>query len=323
VIWYNNRIVRAGTRNEARITNWGGRSSPVLDPEATGSICVFAFHRGGARNADVCRVWVCSSPDEEEIVTDLIGPVEPGSCEFLAGSQIGLVPSSRIERDLPCRLTEANIPDEWRFSFPEASEIVDRAAANLPSAARLAPDDRLIRRRICEYEIFRSLEEYLVLPRIREGFATVDIFVGFANSVTNRRKSRSGASLELHARKVFEEENVSFSHDAVSEGHKRPDFVFPSIDAYHDPSFPEDRIRMLAVKTTCKDRWRQILSEADRVSEKHLLTLQEGVSQNQFEEMNSAGVKLVVPLPLHSTFPRPVRDHLLSFSRFIEIVKAP
>ena len=32
---------------------------------------------------------------------------------------------------------------------------------------------------------------------------------------------------------------------------------------------------MLAVKTTCKDPWRQILTEADHIGTKHLLTQQE------------------------------------------------
>lgn len=30
---------------------------------------------------------------------------------------------------------------------------------------------------------------------------------------------------------------------------------------------------MLAVKTTCKDRWRQILNEADKIHQVHLFTL--------------------------------------------------
>ena len=31
-IWYNNRVVADGTRNECRITGWGGQDSPLLDP---------------------------------------------------------------------------------------------------------------------------------------------------------------------------------------------------------------------------------------------------------------------------------------------------
>ena len=50
---------------------------------------------------------------------------------------------------------------------------------------------------------------------------------------------------------------------------------------------------MLAAKTTCKDRWRQIINEADRIKLKHLITLQEGVSEAQFREMQEAGVQRI------------------------------
>jgi hypothetical protein len=78
---------------------------------------------------------------------------------------------------------------------------------------------------------------------------------------------------------------------------------------------------MLAVKTTCKDRWRQILNEADRIPHKHLLTLQEGVSLSQFAEMRAANVTLVVPQPLHYSYEETVRPHLLTFESFIALTK--
>ena len=78
---------------------------------------------------------------------------------------------------------------------------------------------------------------------------------------------------------------------------------------------------MLAVKTTCKDRWRQILNEANRIPTKHLLTLQEGVSEGQFKEMSEAGVQLVVPAPLASSFPESVRPHLQTLESFIGDVR--
>jgi hypothetical protein len=49
---------------------------------------------------------------------------------------------------------------------------------------------------------------------------------------------------------------------------------------------------MLAAKTTVKDRWRQVLNEANRIETKHLLTLQEGVPEGQFTEMQDAKVNL-------------------------------
>ena len=78
---------------------------------------------------------------------------------------------------------------------------------------------------------------------------------------------------------------------------------------------------MLTAKTTCKDRWRQVLNEANRIPQKHLLTLQEGVSEGQFREMHEAGVQLVVPLGLHDSYPESVRPHLITLESFIGDVR--
>ena len=67
---------------------------------------------------------------------------------------------------------------------------------------------------------------------------------------------------------------------------------------------------MLVVKTTCKDRWRQILNEADRIPVKHLFTLQEGVSVNQFQEMCESNVRLVVPKPLINKYLLEIQGYL-------------
>lgn len=144
-------------------------------------------------------------------------------------------------------------------------------------------------------------------------------------TILQRRKARSGRSLELHTREIFLEEGLiedtHFAHQPVSEQGKTPDFLFPSTTAYRDPTFPPEQLRMLAVKTTCKDRWRQILNEADRIPGKHLLTLQEGVSETQFGEMTNAGVRLVVPLGLTDKFPKSVQPHLQSLESFIGDVR--
>lgn len=189
----------------------------------------------------------------------------------------------------------------------------------------LDPDRRLMKRRECEFEIFRSVEQATELPNITAGFTTVDDFVARAQTILQRRKARSGRSLELHTRTIFIEERLAegaeFSHQPESEQGKKPDFLFPSEAAYKDTTFPADRLRMLAVKTTCKDRWRQILNEADRIPQKHLLTLQEGVSENQFREMLGAGVQLVVPAGLIDSFPGTVRPHLQTLESFIGDVR--
>jgi len=322
-IWYNNRLF-GGTRNEARLTNFGGRSSALLDPDSTGSLAVFVFLTGTA--VPSARVWVARSPDEEELIEDRVGPVEPG--RWVVWS-----PARQLQPDLfaaaapvrtNCSLSPGEIPAEWQHSFPSGAEII-RKAIELRPARELAVDARILRRRECEYEVFRSVEEAVELPRIGRGFASVDEFVVHAQTVLQRRKARSGRSLELHAREILIEEGFeedrAFSHGPESDPGKRPDFLFPSEAAYRNPAFPASSLRMLAAKTTCKDRWRQILNEADRVGRKHLLTLQEGVSENQFREMTDAGVKLVVPKGLHDAYPGAVQPGLMTLGAFLEEVR--
>lgn len=166
-----------------------------------------------------------------------------------------------------------------------------------------------------------STEEIILRPQLKRGFKGVDEFLKCAQTVLQRRKSRAGVSLELHIREILLEENFienkDFSFQAQTERNKKPDFIFPSQEAYFDKDFPKENLKMLAVKTTCKDRWRQILTEADRIQAKHLLTLQEGVSENQFKEMKDANINLVVPKPLIKKYPRSIQPELIEFNSFL------
>jgi hypothetical protein len=315
-IWYNNWL-RGGTRDEARITNLGGRQSVLLDPESTGSLVVFVFPTPEHGSSTAVHVWVARSPEEETEIESRFGPVDPGQ------TVIWPVPTPVEGKPHSCFLREDEIPPEWRSHFPAPEEMLQKALELRP-ACDAPVDIRLLERRECEYRIFRSLEEILVLPRIRKGFLSIEDFLEQAQTVLQRRKSRSGRSLELHVKQILQEEGFregkDFVHGEESDPGtgKRPDFLFPSVEAYHNRSFPEDLLRMLAVKTTCRDRWRQVLNEADRIRVKHLLTLQEGVSETQFREMKDAGVRLVVPTPLKRKFPKAIQPELLSLGDFIK-----
>ncbi|HET99303.1 MAG TPA: hypothetical protein ENH89_02775, partial [Aurantimonas coralicida] len=98
--------------------------------------------------------------------------------------------------------------------------------------------------------------------------------------------------------------------------------LFPNKGRYEDPEHPATELRILAAKTTLRDRWRQIMREADRIPLKHAITLQEGLSDNQFREMREAGLQLVVPVPLWSKYPQGIRDELWSLERFIAEARA-
>lgn len=321
-IWYNRRASEARPRNEARITNWGGGASALLDPDSTGALAVFVFvGADGTADTDSLHVWVCEGY-EDEVIEDRIGPIDPGrALVWRPGDPInGNLFSRGLALTASCKLAPEAIPAGWLASFPASAEIV-RMAVDLRPLQNETPDNRLIQRRTCEYEIFRSVEQAVEGERLRQGFASIDEFVERAMTILQRRKVRSGRSLELQTRELLLEEGFregeDFSHGATSEGEKRPDFLFPSDAAYRDEQFPAERLRMLAAKTTLKDRWRQILNEADRIGAKHLLTLQEGVSTNQFAEMEDAAVRLVVPEPLIACYPEDIRPKLLTVRDFI------
>ncbi|MDF3033222.1 MAG: ecoRIIR 2 [Alphaproteobacteria bacterium] len=322
-VYYNNKF-RGGTRDEARLTKFGGSNSPLLDPDSTGALVVFAFHRIENSDALVCHAWVCDD-DEADLVEERIGTIEPGKWRIwnIGDDKRGLAPSSM---DSSCWLKTYEIPATWATKFPDVDEII-RKTIELRADHDKTPDVRLMRRRECEFEIFRSIEEAIELPTIRQGFTTISEFIGCAQTILQRRKVRSGRSLELHIRKIFIEEQLhegsDFSYQPESDvgTGKRPDFLFPSQAAYQDISFPANRLRMLAVKTTCRDRWRQIINEASRIRKKHLLTLQEGVSEKQFQEMTEAGVQLVVPAQLKNAYPATIQQHLQTLESFIGDVR--
>ena len=321
-VWYNNAL-RGGTRNETRLTRFGGLSSPVLDPESTGALAIFAFRRVGDVDSPECRIWICVGPAEEELAEDVIGVVEPAQAVVWRPQRGRMSDAETAAPD--CWLQAHDIPPGWIDSFPTGKEILRMAVRLRPADRALDPDVRLLKRRACEYEVFRSLEEAAELPGIRRGFENIDTFVTCAQRLLQRRKVRSGRSLELHARQIFREEGLrkglDFDHGVESEARKKPDFLFPSQAAYRDPSFPRTRLRMLAAKTTLKDRWRQVLKEADGVPTKHLLTLQEGVSVNQFKEMAECGVRLVVPESHIKCFAKEIRAELTTFGDFIKEVR--
>ena len=321
-IWYNNRL-RGKTRNESRITGFGGQKSPLLDPESTGALTIFSFtldDRGVAIN---CHVWVCQNDIEEDVIENKLGAIEPGDYTIWTptSGRSEIEPTSvRVN----CKLELHEIPSCWLSNFPSGEDIIRKTIEMRPEDG-MNPDMRLIRRRNCEYEIFQSIEQATYLPYISKGFTNIESFVALAQKILQSRKSRSGNSLELHAKQIFLEEGlrskVEFEYKPIIEDGKRPDFIFPSKFAYDNANFPDKGLRMLAVKTTCKDRWRQVINEASRIKTKHLLTLQEGVSDGQFREMQEAGIQLVVPEKLQSFYPISIRPYLVNLESFIADIR--
>lgn len=309
VVWYR-------SKGEGRLTGWGGSSAPLQKSAETGRLVLFAFAVPASGDADSCRIWHCKSPPEEDVILERLGAPEP--YRGVVFSPAAVLPRTAPEkRDLPCALEPDQLPERWAGDFPSGEEIAFEAAQRVSSVRKNSADMRLVRRISCEYELFLSVERAAALPHIRRGFKSVAELVSYANVLTNRRKARAGRSLELQIKLILDEEGIEYSWGRRTEGKRTPDFIFPSIERYLDPEWPADRLRMLAAKRTLKDRWRQILREADRITTKHLLTLQPGVSEAQFREISDANVVLVVPNNLHDRYPQSVRPHLITVSQFI------
>ncbi len=177
-----------------------------------------------------------------------------------------------------------------------------------------------------EESLFLRLERQIVAKRLDQGFMTkdgadVESFFQFSLSVQNRRKSRVGYALENHLAWIFDGLKLRYQRGVETENRKKPDFLFPGKTEYRSPAFPVESLSMLGVKSTCKDRWRQVLAEANRIEKKHLLTLEPGISENQTNEMKASGLQLVLPASLHRTYKPEQHGWLFSVRDFVTMIE--
>jgi len=126
--------------------------------------------------------------------------------------------------------------------------------------------------------------------------------------------------IKNHLEILFQECGVRYTRTPVTENKAKPDFIFPGSKEYHDLGYDSTLLTMLGVKSSCKDRWRQVLSEADRIDTKHLLTLEAAISINQTEEMQAKLLQLVVPKSLHETYHIQQQTWLMDVEDFTKFV---
>ena len=205
-------------------------------------------------------------------------------------------------------------------AFPSTREMSAFARTQVEADFRSA-DETLARWLEREEQLFRALENVIIRERLVKNFATVDEFIEYSLSVQNRRKSRMGFALQNHLTELFTRHELRFTPQARTEANNRPDFIFPGEREYHDAKFNSSLLVMLGVKSTSKDRWRQVLTEADRIPEKHLCTLEPSISSKQTDEMRRQRLTLVVPAGLHATYMATQRANILSVAEFVKNVR--
>jgi hypothetical protein len=206
--------------------------------------------------------------------------------------------------------------------FPTSAEFGAFARSTLPDLHPADDPDKVLMAWLEQEEIlFRTLERHLATDTLdalySDGHVDVDRFIEVSLSLHNRRKSRAGKGLENQLIALFDALDVRHTFNPVTENRARPDFIFPGIDEYRDAGFPALDLTMLGVKTTCKDRWRQVLSEAKRIEDKHLLTLESPISPAQTDEMKDHRIQLVIPRTLHEPYKTEQRQWLMSVNDFV------
>lgn len=299
-----------GTRNETRITCFG-RGFPFLAPENTGDLFILVR----LSEFEYSAFLLTTDDDIERFLLYFnLSPIDTNA-----------IISTSIEQQLKNAICEAI---KSYTDFPPSNKMSEltwqlaflRKAVN-QSIIMNEPDEVILKWIDIEFALFRELEQKIYQPVFSAGFSTVDSFIELANKVLNRRKSRAGKSLEHHLAQIFYSFKLSFTAQAITEGNKKPDFIFPGEENYHNPAFASDKLVFLGAKTTCKDRWRQVLNEANRIPHKHLFTLQQGISSNQLKEMQEEKVSLVVPKQYIKTFPESFRKNILTLNQFITLVQ--
>ena len=302
------------TRNEYRVTRFG-RNFPFLQDDNVGDLLILAKFT----EEDYAGYVLSSDEDIDEFfATFNLAPGETNQLIDVAGIVKPDVKIAKLLQEFASRFN--SFPDTRQMALG-ARDCFNEAFRVDVDALKSQPDEILLHWLDTEYDLFKCMEEKVYANVLSKPFQTLDDFVKMANEVLNRRKSRAGKSLEHHLACIFTHNELVFEEQAITEDNKKPDFLFPNAECYHNLLFPAEDLIVLGAKTTCKDRWRQVLTEADRVDVKYLFTLQQGISKNQLREMRDSHLTLVVPYDYVTSFPKEYQEEISDLSGFIRMVR--
>ncbi|WP_458411457.1 type II restriction endonuclease [Schinkia sp. CFF1] len=332
VTWYDAR-----EKNPFRSAEWRlyFKSNGVMDWAAEGDLLIVAKRPNGQVYLIIVKadstfenqlLWLFGVNDDISFMFNF-QPIEDGHDPKVDFAVRYILEEMGIEiQDPDSVLLDTLIDPYIEKGFPSTKEFSNLAQKSVENSSPIDnPDSTLLLWMEQEERLFKRLERYIVQEKLEKGFnysggTDVEGFIKFSLAVHNRRKSRVGYALENHLQEIFIQNNIKHSRGSVTENKSKPDFIFPDISYYKDPLFPEANLTMLGAKSTCKDRWRQVLTEANRIETKHLLTLEPGISENQTKEMQSSNLRLIMPKPLHKTYSVSQQTWLMNLEEFIKLV---
>jgi EcoRII C terminal len=324
VTWYDTRVEQPHRSAEYRLYY---RRNAITELLRMGDFCLIGMQPSGTLLIAIARP---NSSDEYRL-RHLFGMQQPLDRwlvdSFIKESRINLatrqiLEALGVEFDQDLTLDVDQLLTKFNKTFPTTKVFSKYARDTLPNPVSAIDDPDSALESWMEHEeiLFRALERSIVKEKLVTGFAEVDDFISFSLSVQNRRKSRVGHALENHLSAVFDANAIRYERGARTENNSRPDFLFPGSQEYHDAEIGSPPLRMLGAKTTCKDRWRQVLTEAAKIPDKHLFTLETAISQNQLQEMHVSSLVLVSTPAVLATYQAPP-GMTICLHDFIKIVK--
>jgi hypothetical protein len=230
---------------------------------------------------------------------------------------------------------ELALPKEWdavlleRFGpqMPSVVEFSNFARSTLDLDLAGKPDASLVAWWEREDLLFRIHARALLRRPIeqeferwrRAGEIDVDAIRAVVMSSTQTARSRAGAAFENHLATIFRACGLRFAARRRTSSGDIPDFLFPGVQEYETSPHVE-ALTMLAAKTTCKERWQQVLAEAPRIARRHLATMSGDLPPDQLQRMRDSNLTLVLPAARHSTLP-PGTTGVMALREFIEMVR--
>ena len=326
VTYYDTRLNQPKRSAEFRLYY---KTNVVTEQFQAGDFCLIAAQKNG----DLMIAIAPSNSDHERRLRYLFD-IEGAQQEWIVGTQVdtksldlatsSILSALGLDAIEPVDVLLGELIDKFGVTFPKTSVFSEFARKTIPLKLDAANTPDLALEEWMKHEelLFRTMERQIVGERLIKPFESVESFISFSLSVQNRRKSRVGHALENHLEAVFKASSVTYQRGAKTEGNSKPDFLFPSADKYREATRHATGLHMLAAKSTCKDRWRQILAEAEKIPVKHLFTLETAISVGQTTEMISHSVQLVVPPSVGKTYLPTQCDQLISLEQFIGVLRA-
>jgi hypothetical protein len=192
--------------------------------------------------------------------------------------------------------------------------------------------------RVREFAIYKREEASYYGPRLAEALygngrnrnvsdavtflvENFEVIYQICLSAGQTRKTRAGGSFETHVARMLRDGDVPHSPQLLFNGRK-PDFVLPSKKLYLDINVNREQALVLALKTTLRERWTQVLSESTGCPI-FLATLDEGVPKATLDKLSNAAITLVVPESFKTSKYAEYQSHssVVTFKNFFKDMK--